>query len=81
MREGKPVDADPNSVHLKSAPVGGFFIGYQSMNTHIHMLEAVSQLYEVWKDDVVRQRLEELLSVIRDKVCRPAGSYESFLQQ
>jgi mannobiose 2-epimerase len=26
-REGKPVEADPNSFQLKSVPVGGFFIG------------------------------------------------------
>jgi mannobiose 2-epimerase len=77
-REGKPVDADPNSVHLKSVPVGGFFIGYKSMNTHIHLLESFSQLYEVWKDDVLRQRLEELLSTIRDKVCVQPGVMNLF---
>jgi len=77
-REGKPVEADPKSVKMQSAPVGGFLVGYKSMNTHIHLLEAISQLYEVWKDDTVRQRLEELLSIIRDKVCVQPGVMNLF---
>lgn len=77
-REGKAVAADPNSVHPLSAPVGGFFIGYKSMNTHIHLLEAFSQLYEVWKDETVRRRLEELLSIIRDKICVQPGVMNLF---
>jgi mannobiose 2-epimerase len=43
------------------------------MNTHIHLLEALSQLYEVWKDDTLRQRLEEMLAIVRDKICVSPG--------
>jgi mannobiose 2-epimerase len=53
--------------------LGGFPLGYKSMNTHIHLLESFTQLYEVWKDDTLRQRIEELLHVVRDKVAVQPG--------
>ena len=68
-REGKVVEADATAANSP----GGFFIGYKSMNTHIHLLESFSQLYEVWKDDTVRKRLEELLAIVRDKICVQPG--------
>jgi mannobiose 2-epimerase len=70
-REGKIMDADPMAAGSNSP--GGFFIGYKSMNTHIHLLESFSQLYEVWKDDTVRKRLAELLTIVRDKICVQPG--------
>jgi cellobiose epimerase len=72
-RDGKVVQADPNSSKGQQIPLGGFSIGYKSMNTHIHLLEALTQLYEVWKDETLRQRLEELLAVNRDKICVQPG--------
>ncbi len=72
-REGKPIVGDPDAVVLQPIPVAEFPIGYKSMNTHIHLLEAFTQLYEVWKDDTLRQRLEELLTINRDKICLPPG--------
>ncbi len=72
-RDGKVVEGNPDSVTLQGVPVASFPIGYKSMNTHIHLLESFTQLYEVWKDDTLRQRLEELLAVIRDRVCVQPG--------
>jgi cellobiose epimerase len=72
-REGKVVEGDAGAVTVRTVPVGGFLIGYKSMNTHIHLLEALSQLYEVWKDDTLRQRLEEMLAIVRDKICVSPG--------
>jgi len=72
-RAGEPLEADPNSVKPQSVPVGGFLIGYKSMNTHIHLLEALTQLYGVWKDPGLRERLEELLEITRDKICVRPG--------
>jgi mannobiose 2-epimerase len=77
-REGKVVERDPGAVTVKTVPVGGFLIGYKSMNTHIHLLEALSQLYEVWKDDTLRQRLEEMLAIVRDKICVQPGVMNLF---
>jgi mannobiose 2-epimerase len=72
-REGKPIEADANGLPPRELSRGGFLAGYKSMNTHIHLLEAMSQLYEVWKDDAVKRRLEELLAIVRDKICVEPG--------
>jgi mannobiose 2-epimerase len=72
-REGNPVLADADGMPTPGFSPGGFIAGYKSMNTHIHLLEAMSQLYEVWKDDVVRARLQELLSIVRDRICVEPG--------
>jgi mannobiose 2-epimerase len=71
-RDGKPVEAEADPVNHKG-PSGGFPPGYKSMNTHIHLLESISQLYEVWKDEAVRRRLQEMLSIVRDKICVEPG--------
>jgi len=73
-REGKPISAHPETGKVEGLPVALFPIGYKSMNTHIHLLEAYSQLYEVWKDDALRKRLQELLGIIRDKVSVEPGA-------
>ena len=73
MRDGIPVQADANGMPPGDTAHGGFIPGYKSMNTHIHLLEAMSQLYEVWKDDLVRTRLQELLTIVRDKICVEPG--------
>ena len=73
-RDGKPVEVHPAIGTVELAPVSGFPVGYKSMNTHIHLLEAFTQLYEVWKDDLLRKRLDELLEIIRDKVCVDPGA-------
>jgi mannobiose 2-epimerase len=73
-RDVKPIAGHPETGVVEELPVSRFPVGYKSMNTHIHLLEAFSQLYQVWKDDLLRQRLEELLAIIRDKVCVDPGA-------
>ena len=73
-RDGHPFNARPETGAVEQMPVSKFPVGYKSMNTHIHLLESFTQLYEVWKDDVLRQRIEELLAIIRDKVCVDPGA-------
>jgi mannobiose 2-epimerase len=73
-RDGTPVVGHPETGVVEELPVSRFPIGYKSMNTHIHLLEAFTQLYEVWKDDLLRQRVEELLAVVRDKVSVDPGA-------
>ena len=43
-------------------------IGYKDQNSSIHLLEAFTELYHVWPDELVKQRLEELLVLIRDTI-------------
>jgi cellobiose epimerase len=73
-RDGRPYEAHPETGTVDFKPPAPFPVGYKSMNTHIHLLEAFSQLYEVWKDDLLRQRLEELLAIVRDKICVDPGA-------
>lgn len=73
-RDGHPFEAHPETGMVELMPVASFPVGYKSMNTHIHLLEAFSQLYEVWKDHLLRQRIEELLAIIRDKICVEPGA-------
>ncbi len=73
-RDGQPFVAHPETGRVELMPGSGFPAGYKSMNTHIHLLESLSQLYEVWKDDLLRQRVEELLTIIRDNVCVDPGA-------
>jgi len=40
----------------------------KSMNTHLHILEAYANLYRVWPDALVEQRLKELLVLFRDTI-------------
>ena len=47
--------------------------GFKSMNSHIHLLEAITALYEVWPDERVEKRLREMLAVVRDKVAVEPG--------
>ncbi|HVU07769.1 MAG TPA: AGE family epimerase/isomerase [Verrucomicrobiae bacterium] len=40
----------------------------KSMNNHLHVLEAFTNLYRVWKNERVENRLRELLDVFADKI-------------
>lgn len=73
-RDGKAVAAPPQPGKVQGVPVSGFPLGYKSMNTHIHLLESFTELYHVWKDDTLRRRLAELLSIVRDKICVEPGA-------
>ncbi|MEK3789832.1 AGE family epimerase/isomerase [Paenibacillus sp. FSL K6-1230] len=42
-----------------------------TMNTHIHVLEAYTNLYRVWPDPAVRQALEQLLTVMHERIYDP----------
>jgi mannobiose 2-epimerase len=70
-RDGKPVVPQAPSGKIVMAPIGPE--NYKSMNTHIHLLEAFTQLYQVWPDPTLRARLEELLAIVRDKICVEPG--------
>lgn len=54
-------------------------IGYKDQNSSIHLLEAFTELYHVWKDPLLKTRLQELLEIIRDKIVQPQGYLQLFL--
>jgi len=59
---------------LQGVPVAGFPLGFKSMNTHIHLLESFTELYRVWKDETLRRRLAELLTLVRDRIAVEPGA-------
>ena len=52
--------------------------GYKDQNSSIHLLEAFTELYKVWPDKLVRERLQEMLELIRDKIVTPKGYLQLF---
>lgn len=47
----------------------------KSMNTHLHVLEAYTNLYRVWKSDVLQHKLAELIKVTLDHIVNPATAH------
>ncbi|GAA0880696.1 cellobiose 2-epimerase [Algoriphagus jejuensis] len=54
-------------------------LGYKDQNSSIHLLEAFAELYQVWPDDMLRSRLEEMLILIRDSIVTDQGHLTLFL--
>ena len=73
-------DNKPNTpgVTGQNDPVGTPY-GYKSMNTHIHLLEAMTALYAVAPTPEVKTRLAELLMIVRDKVAVEPGCLNLYL--
>jgi mannobiose 2-epimerase len=46
-------------------------IGTKTYNTHLHVLEAFAELYQVWPDPLVGKRLEELIIINSGTVHHP----------
>lgn len=78
--DGSPIltDADnPLPNHPKIDTIGTR-IGYKSMNTHIHLLESLTELYRVWPDPALKERLTEMLGIVRDRIVVPPGAMHQF---
>lgn len=54
---------------------------WKDQNSSIHLLEALTQLYKVWPDRLVRERLLEMLGLIRDTITTEKGYLTLFLQR
>lgn len=40
----------------------------KSMNTHLHILEAYTNLYRIWKDEKLKKQLHKLVRIFLDKI-------------
>jgi mannobiose 2-epimerase len=43
----------------------------KTMNTHLHILEAYTNLYRVWKDYRLKKQLKNLIEIFLDKIINP----------
>jgi cellobiose epimerase len=71
-RDGTPEKRDPKEPSTSVR-------GLKDQNTSIHLLEAFTELYAVWPDPLVRERLNEMLVLIRDRITTPQGYLTLFL--
>jgi len=55
-------------------------LGYKDQNSSIHLLEAFTELYQVWPDPLVAERLQEMLVLVRDTITSDSGSLVLFLK-
>jgi mannobiose 2-epimerase len=52
--------------------------GAKDQNSSIHLLEAFTELYRVWPDPLLRDRLREMLVIIRDTLVTAPGTLTLF---
>jgi mannobiose 2-epimerase len=71
QRDGTPVK---RGADVKSTSD----LGYKDQNSSIHILEALTELYQVWKDTLVKERLQEMLTLIRETIVTPKGYLQLF---
>lgn len=74
-REAKPFDR--TSVY-KTIANDENELGFKDQNSSIHLLEAFTELYHIWKDPLVQRRLHELLELIRDTQVAEQGYLQLF---
>lgn len=69
--DGTPDTGGNNPIGAKA--------GQKSMNTHIHLLESLTELYRVWPDPAVRARVQEVFELCRDKIYSEPGLLTQYL--
>lgn len=74
-REAKPFD---RSSDHKTIAFDANELGFKDQNSSIHLLEAFTELYRVWKDPLVRTRLQSILELIRDTMVTRRGYLQLF---
>lgn len=73
--KGNPFD---RNSYYKSKAYDIIELGYKDQNSSIHLLEAYTELYNVWHNYKLREILYELLLLIRDVITTPLGFMNLF---
>lgn len=71
-RAGEPI-VTPPAGEAREVDMIGTAYGFKSMNSHIHLLEALTALQRVWPEAKVQQRLREVFAIVRDKIAVEPG--------
>ena len=56
-------------------------IAEKTMNSHLHILEAYANLYQVWPDPSLKKAVEELLDIVCNKVMGPDGHLRLYFRR
>jgi len=71
--EALDVTGQPFAASARGTDALGRPYGQKSMNTHIHALEALTELYQVWPDPAVKARLQEIFDLNLNKIYSDPG--------
>ncbi len=79
-RAGKPIIVRDDAAPLaRRTDRLGVYYGFKSMNSHIHLLEALAEFYRVEKTPLVKSRLEEVHAIVRDRIAVDPGALNLYL--
>ena len=53
----------------------------KTMNSHLHILEAYANLYQVWPDEGLKRAVEHLLDIIGNRVMAPDGHLQLYFRR
>ena len=78
-------DGTPVLAWKEDAPMArrtdrlGVYYGFKSMNSHIHLLEALTEHSKVDERPIVRERLRETYNLVRDRIAVEPGALNLYL--
>jgi mannobiose 2-epimerase len=79
-RDGTPIVTwDENLPIARRQDRLGIYYGFKTMNSHIHMLEALAELSRVDSRPIVKERLQEVFRIVRDKIAVEPGALNLYL--
>jgi mannobiose 2-epimerase len=79
QRDGTRIDSiERNPTHYELRDCIGTPFGYKDANTNADFLETWTDLYRIWPDPLVRERLQEMFHIVRDRMVVPPGSVHMY---
>ncbi len=79
-RDGTPIVTwDENLPIARRLDRLGIYYGFKTMNSHIHMLEALAELSRVDSRPIVTERLREVFQIVRDRIAVEPGALNLYL--
>ncbi|MDN3584855.1 AGE family epimerase/isomerase [Mucilaginibacter flavus] len=73
QRDGTPIMRDATVSSTAE-------LGYKDQNSSIHLLESLTELYSVWPNPLVKERLNELFLLVRDTITNEKGNLILFFK-
>lgn len=77
MRDGSQLSKGSSKMNTRDL----IRTDWKDYNSSIHLLEAFTELYKVWPDNLLRQRLLEMLVLIRDTITTEKGCLILYLER